>query len=164
MADYLIKYHSTNFNVSRRKTHKNHKNAYTLFVQFCREKYEDNEIQLLRLPDTNNRWIIFVKYCMNLWGSMTEEEKLPFQNLANEINNVIIEPTKKEQQTKKDQHVCLKCPLSPFCFYCEDHRNEIMKQYPEYSLAEIALKLGTNWCAASIDTKQKYEQIADSLL
>ncbi|KAF2879364.1 hypothetical protein ILUMI_26811 [Ignelater luminosus] len=160
MAGYL-KCHSSNLNISRGKTHKS---AYALFVEFCREKYEANELQSLRLPDTNNRWIIFMKHCMNLWGNMSEEEKLSFQKLANEINSDVVVPAKKEQQKqmKRDQRNCMKCPLSPFYFYCEDYHVEIKKQYPEYSLAEIALKLGSNWCAASIDIKQKYERIAES--
>lgn len=50
---------------------------------------------------------------------------------------------------------------SAFFWFCNDERNKVKAQNPEYGVGDIAKELGRKWADVEPEVKQKYELMAE---
>jgi len=144
--------------------------SYAFFVQTCREEHKKKH------PGEQVVFAEFSRKCAEKWKSMGPVEKKRFVDMAGkdklryegEMANYtpVDGDGKRKRKGKKDPNAP-KRALSAFFFFCADERKEVKKQYPEYSIGEIAKELGRRWevCpdkskyeAQAAKDKKRYEQ------
>lgn len=66
-------------------------------------------------------------------------------------------PTKANQKPMKDPNAPKK-PLSAYFLFCQDEREKVKADNPQYSILEVAKELGRRWASIDPGLKQGYEQ------
>lgn len=66
-------------------------------------------------------------------------------------------PAKANQKPMKDPNAPKK-PLSAYFLFCQDEREKVKADNPEYSILEVAKELGRRWATIDPTLKQGYEQ------
>lgn len=66
----------------------------------------------------------------------------------------------KKRKIPKDPNAP-KRPLSAFFWFCHDERGAIKTANPDYGVGDVAKELGKKWADATVELKQKYEQMAE---
>jgi len=66
----------------------------------------------------------------------------------------------KKRKTKKDPNAPKKA-RSSYIFFCNEHRDSLVKKYPNEKITDIAKRLGEKWKKVSSSDKKKFEAKAE---
>lgn len=135
--------------------------AYAYFMQTCRQEHKNNH------PNENVVFLEFSKKCADQWKMMSDKEKQRFQLMADR-DKLRFDAEMKSYEgpygaggrvSKKKQPKDPNAPkrsLSAFFWFCQDLRQQVKEQHPEYTLGEIAKELGRRWGQMDEATKAQY--------
>jgi hypothetical protein len=71
--------------------------------------------------------------------------------------------TKSHSEKNNDKETKVKRPLNSYMLFTKERRAQVVKEYPELSVTEIAKHLGTEWKEMSIEDKQPFVDEAKRL-
>lgn len=138
--------------------------AYAYFVQTCRKEDKKNN------PDENVVFGDFSRKCSALWRSMDNNNKGPFNVLAEEDKKryeremADYKPPKGEKGGKKRKRTkdpnAPKRAISAFFWFCSDERPAVRRRMADANVGEVAKVLGRQWKACTEEQKSKYERLA----
>jgi len=139
-------------------------NPYALFVQTCREEHK------LKHPDEQVVFVVFSRKCAERWKVMSDGEKKPFRDRADEDKARFDYEMKgyvppkgekggKRSRQKKDPNAP-KRSLSAFFWFSHDERPKAKGMNPDFRIGDIAKILGKRWAECGPEVKQKYEAMA----
>ncbi|KAL5111073.1 High mobility group protein DSP1 [Taenia crassiceps] len=145
--------------------------AYACFVQVIREEHKKKH------PGEHIVFSDFSRKCAERWKIMTPKEKKRFEDMAaldkERYNREMVDYVPPEGMKKGKKRKAAKDPsvpkraLSAFFFFCDEFRQQIRDEHPEWKVGDIAKELGRRWeeCTekAKYDTlaqqdKQRYEE------
>lgn len=140
--------------------------AYAFFVQTCREEHKRKH------PGESVVFAEFSRKCAEKWKSMTPKEKKRFEEMsetdksryAEEMANYVPPPGSEEEVTAKKRKKKTKDPnapkraLSGFFLFCSEQRPVVKKEFPDYSVGEIAKELGKRWEVCT--ERDRFDQLA----
>ncbi|XP_041358000.1 high mobility group protein B2-like [Gigantopelta aegis] len=138
--------------------------SYAYFVKICREEHQKKH------PGENVVFTEFSRKCSEKWKEMSAKEKLRFEEMAakdkirydSEMSTYTPPQGEavgkgRKRKHKKDPNAP-KRALSAFFFFCADERPALRKQFPDYSVGDIAKDLGKMWAVCK--DKPKYDVLA----
>jgi len=146
--------------------------SYAFFVQICREEHKR------KYPEEHVVFHEFAKKCAERWKTMTEKEKVKFQQMAEDDKKrydvemqSYVPPAaamaaanksmpKSRQKKKKDPNAP-KRSMSAFFWFSQDERKKVREKNPNYGVGEVAKELGRRWADADATLKSKYEALAE---
>ncbi|VDL19841.1 unnamed protein product [Hymenolepis diminuta] len=136
--------------------------AYACFVQVIREEHKKKH------PGEHIVFSDFSRKCAERWKIMTPKEKKRFEDMAaldkdrynREMNDYVPpEGVKKGKKRKAARDPTLpKRALSAFFFFCDDFRQEVRDEHPEWKVGDISKELGRRW--EECTDKSKYDLLA----
>ncbi|KAL4230797.1 High mobility group box 1 [Mactra antiquata] len=135
--------------------------SYAYFVQCCREEHKKKH------PGENVVFAEFTKKCASKWKEMTPKEKKRFEEMAEkdkvryerEMANYVPPagaPAKGKKRTKDPN--APKRALSAFFVFCNEERPKVRKEYPGYTVGDVAKELGKRW--EQVTDRSKFERLA----
>lgn len=132
--------------------------AYAFFVQTCREEHKKKH------PDEAVVFAEFSKKCAEKWKGMSAKEKKRFEDMATkdksryESEMANYTPAKGEKRKRKKDPNAPKRSLSAFFFFNKEEREKVKKDFPNYTVGDIAKELGKRW--EKCQNKAKFEALA----
>ncbi|XP_068607592.1 high mobility group protein B2a [Brachionichthys hirsutus] len=137
--------------------------SYAYFVATCREEHKKKH------PGVPVGFAAFSKKCSERWKTMSQREKVKFEDMAKsdkvryeEEMKGYIPPMGVKTKKKKDPNAP-KRPPSAFFVFCSEHRPKIKEEYPGSSIGDTAKKLGELWSTQSANDKAPYNAKAAKL-
>jgi len=133
--------------------------AYAFFVQTCRDEHKRQH------PEEFVHFQEFSRKCASRWKTMTEREKLWFNQMADEDKRKV-EIETQQAVTKKKKVKRMKDPnapkraLSGFFWFSNEERPKVQAANPDFKVGDVAKELGRRWADCDPSTKQKFEQLA----
>jgi len=140
-------------------TPKGRMTAYAFFVQICREEHKKQH------PEEHVEFQEFSRKCASRWKTMTDREKLWFNQMADEdkkrfeFANQAAVPKKKRVKRVKDPNAP-KRALSGFFWFSNEERSKVVAANPDFKVGDIAKELGRRWGECDQATRAKYESLA----
>ena len=109
---------------------------------------------LSNMTDPDHQTIVNLCLLTNALKKMSSEEKSSIVGIV----KVMSEDDSSKKRNKKDKDNSKpKRAANMFQNYCKEHRNDIMKNNPEYKFVDIQKMLGVNWGLRSVDKQQEYK-------
>lgn len=136
--------------------------AYACFVQVIREEHKKKH------PEETVVFAEFSKKCAEKWKTMNPKEKKRFEDMASrdkerynrEMDDYVpADGGRKGKKRKKAKDPNMpKRALSAFFLFCQEERQKVKDQHPEWRVSDIAKELGRMWEGCT--DRQKYDQMA----
>ena len=138
------------------------------YLFFCEEKRSEYKKANLNASATELTSILG-----KAWKSLTDEEKMPFLNKAQEAKlgyknamDLYKRPSDQEiDQKKKNKKLkdpnAPKRPMTAFLFFCKDNRKDVKSEFPDLKPTEVTSKLGEMWSSLEEKKKKKFLSLAD---
>jgi len=132
---------------------------YAFFVQTCRDEHKKLH------PQENVPFQEFSKKCATRWKTMTDREKLWFNQMAEEdkkrfeFEQQVVVAKKKRVKRTKDPNAP-KRALSGFFWFSNEERAKVVAANPDFKVGDIAKELGRRWSECDPASRARFEQLA----
>lgn len=138
------------------------KNSYMLWLKDNRENIKQMYFSNYTLKtDSNgkkeNFQTILAKKAGEIWKSLGQEDKQSYANKLKELKE--LKEEEDEDMNKIDIYTSMpKRPKTSFLYFCDEHRENISKSNPNFSIRKVMTELGKDW--SQLDNKYIYEKMS----
>lgn len=146
------------------------KGLTTSYAFFIKKMSEQNS------GDNKLRFSEFAKQCSQIWKGMTDEEKQPYNDMAEhdkaryeqelavfkQNGGTLAKPGSKKARAEKKDPNKPKTPRTAFFLFSAEMRDLVKQQNPAFKVTDVARELGRLWREIDEVTKAKFQEASEA--